>query len=200
MNLACAAATEPRLLPDPAVVYDENGQRELAPHTDGCLVSFNILLSDPADFDGGGTHFLDLAPPDDPDADPAIARDAQARAANPPDTGIVAYSAQGDAVVHSAKLTHAARPVVRGQRLVLVGFADTPGPRADQKADAVRSVYLISVKEGFDDARLDDAITAVTQAGGSVLQRAAHDKFKTLSALAFVDVELDGPVHIAGGN
>merc|ERR1712196_74923 len=35
----------------------EGGQNKLAIHQDDALISFNILLSDPSDFEGGGTYF-----------------------------------------------------------------------------------------------------------------------------------------------
>ena len=37
--------------------YDAAGQGGLATHTDDSELSFNLLLSDPADFGGGGTSF-----------------------------------------------------------------------------------------------------------------------------------------------
>ena len=39
------------------VRYDAAGQGGLATHTDDSELSFNLLLSEPADFDGGGTSF-----------------------------------------------------------------------------------------------------------------------------------------------
>ena len=39
------------------VRYDAAGQGGLATHTDDSELSFNLLLSDPADFGGGGTSF-----------------------------------------------------------------------------------------------------------------------------------------------
>ena len=39
------------------VRYDAAGQGGLATHTDDSELSFNLLLSDPTDFDGGGTSF-----------------------------------------------------------------------------------------------------------------------------------------------
>ena len=39
------------------VRYDAAGQGGLATHTDDSELSFNLLLSEPADFEGGGTSF-----------------------------------------------------------------------------------------------------------------------------------------------
>ena len=39
------------------VKYDQRGQRELAVHRDNGLLTFSLLLSDPTDFEGGGTLF-----------------------------------------------------------------------------------------------------------------------------------------------
>jgi hypothetical protein len=54
-------------LPDPSklrvadgfvVKYDaQGGQKELKPHRDGSVLSFNIALNPSSDFDGGGTWF-----------------------------------------------------------------------------------------------------------------------------------------------
>ncbi|KAJ3117032.1 hypothetical protein HDU96_008076 [Phlyctochytrium bullatum] len=38
-------------------------QRGLEPHTDGCLLSFNISLSNPDEYESGGTLFCDLPDP-----------------------------------------------------------------------------------------------------------------------------------------
>ena len=73
-------------------------------HTDGSVFSFNILLSDPTDFDGGGTRF-----------------EAGGAALSPPRAG--------GAVVHSGKVRHAGAPIARGERLLLVGFVSAePAP------------------------------------------------------------------------
>lgn len=65
-------------------------------HRDGSVLSFNLLLNDPTEFDGGGTYFQH--------DDSTIPID------------------QGQVVVHSGKWLHAGVPVTRGVRLILVGF------------------------------------------------------------------------------
>ena len=73
-------------------------QPSLALHTDGSVFSFNLVLSDPqADFDGGGTEFED------------------GRLLRPP---------RGGAAVHSGQVLHGGAAIVRGERLLLVGFVD----------------------------------------------------------------------------
>eukprot|EP00928_Gymnodinium_smaydae_P055480 TRINITY_DN39003_c0_g1_i1.p1 TRINITY_DN39003_c0_g1~~TRINITY_DN39003_c0_g1_i1.p1 ORF type:complete len:408 (+),score=68.68 TRINITY_DN39003_c0_g1_i1:138-1226(+) len=73
-------------------------QAGLALHRDGSIISFNILLNDPADFDGGGTYI---------------------------EVDDCTYSiSQGDCFVHSGKLRHGGHPVTRGERYVLVAFVD----------------------------------------------------------------------------
>lgn len=75
------------------------GERaELALHCDGSVLSFNVLLNDASEFDGGGTYFEA--------------------------SGETIYITQGDAVAHSGKVRHAGAPVVAGKRLILVGFLD----------------------------------------------------------------------------
>jgi hypothetical protein len=74
----------------------EGGQRELSVHRDGALMTFSLLLNDPAEFTGGGTYFEE--------------------------SGRVYRPAQGVAVVHSGKLRHGGFPITGGTRYVLVGF------------------------------------------------------------------------------
>ena len=71
-------------------------QRDLSLHRDGSTFSFNILLSEPSAFEGGGTFF-----------EP---------------TGLVARPSQGGAVCHSGQVRHSGVPISRGERYLLVGF------------------------------------------------------------------------------
>ena len=80
------------------VKYDLLKQNELKLHRDGSLVSFNILLNDASEFEGGGTYFKHL--------DKVI--------------GIE----KGDCVIHSGKVLHAGHPITSGERYILVGFLD----------------------------------------------------------------------------
>ena len=83
------------------VYYDGDtpgAQNSVGPHRDGSVLSFNVLLNEPAAFDGGGTWF--------------------------DHTQQTHYIGQGDALVHSGKLRHAGMPVTRGKRFILVGFVD----------------------------------------------------------------------------
>mmetsp|Transcript_47977 Transcript_47977/g.102735 ORF Transcript_47977/g.102735 Transcript_47977/m.102735 type:complete len:409 (+) Transcript_47977:49-1275(+) len=80
------------------VRYSAMGQSGLALHRDGSLISFNILLNEPTDFDGGGTF---------------IEADNKAY-----------QIGRGDCFVHSSKLRHGGNPITRGERYVLVGFID----------------------------------------------------------------------------
>ena len=77
------------------VKYKDNEQNYLDMHRDGSFLSFNILLSDAADFEGGGTYF---------------------------DDGLTAYLEQGDILIHSSKIKHAGLPITKGTRYLLVGF------------------------------------------------------------------------------
>jgi hypothetical protein len=71
-------------------------QRDLTIHTDGSLFSFNLLLGEPSDFDGGGTFF-----------------EPTKRTVSPP---------RGGAVAHSGHVRHGGAPISRGVRHLLVGF------------------------------------------------------------------------------
>jgi hypothetical protein len=77
------------------VKYDANFQNELKIHPDNSEISINILLSDPADFDGGGTYFED---------------------------GIVSRLEKGDMLIHRGKTKHSGVSITRGKRYILVGF------------------------------------------------------------------------------
>jgi hypothetical protein len=77
------------------VKYKFNEQNYLEIHKDGSFLSFNILLSNPNDFDGGGTYF---------------------------DDGLIMKPDQGDLIIHSSKIKHSGLPITKGTRYLLVGF------------------------------------------------------------------------------
>lgn len=79
------------------VKYDaEGGQRELKPHRDGSVLSFNIALNPATEFEGGGTWFSSI--------DDAVKID------------------QGEIVTHSSGLLHGGHGITSGKRYILVGF------------------------------------------------------------------------------
>lgn len=82
------------------VKYDatSGGQCALDVHRDGALVTFNILLSDPAEFEGGGTFVEPL--------------------------NKVVHLAQGFALLHCGHLRHGGQAITFGKRYLLVGFLD----------------------------------------------------------------------------
>ncbi|CAO3598528.1 unnamed protein product [Absidia cylindrospora] len=92
------------------VRYNSQAQQGLAPHTDGCLMSFTILVNPPAEFDGGGTQFFIASPRKAESEDSVI---------------VVRPTHQGDAVHHDACIKHQGLDITRGQRILLVGFVDT---------------------------------------------------------------------------
>jgi predicted 2-oxoglutarate/Fe(II)-dependent dioxygenase YbiX len=77
------------------VKYHQDFQSELEIHKDDSFVTFNILLSDKNDFEGGGTFFYD---------------------------GIISNINQGDMIVHSGKIKHSGLAITKGTRYVLVAF------------------------------------------------------------------------------
>ena len=91
------------------VNYEMSGQRELSLHEDTSLLSFNCLLSDVSDFEGGGLCV------------PAINR--------------LIHLNQGEAIVHSGQWLHAAQPITSGRRVVLVGFLGHCGIDHEALAD-----------------------------------------------------------------
>lgn len=83
----------------------------LEAHRDGSLLSFTITLSDPDEFEGGGTFFDAL-----PDVEPSTPVFCKG--------GVVRPLRAGDGVLHSGKLLHGADVVRSGKRTVLVGFVE----------------------------------------------------------------------------
>jgi hypothetical protein len=77
------------------VKYDANRQSSLDLHADYSEVSTNILLSDPKDFEGGGTYFEDE---------------------------ITTYLEKGDALIHSGRTKHSGLNITKGKRYILVAF------------------------------------------------------------------------------
>lgn len=95
-------ATKLRLADGFVVKYDAaGGQRELKPHRDGSVLSFNIALNPASEFEGGGTWFASL--------DDAIKID------------------QGEMVTHSSALLHGGHGITSGKRYILVGFVILEG-------------------------------------------------------------------------
>jgi len=77
------------------VKYKHDEQNFLEMHSDGTIISFNILLSEQNDFEGGGTCF---------------------------DDGLVIKSEQGDLIIHNGIIKHSGLPITQGTRYLLVGF------------------------------------------------------------------------------
>ena len=80
------------------VKYEYNKQNNLEKHLDGSLFSFNILLNDPNDFEGGGTRFY-------------YKNDI-----------ISCENTKGGLIIHSGKVYHEGIPITKGIRYILVGF------------------------------------------------------------------------------
>lgn len=78
------------------VKYDATRQNKLEYHKDGSHISFNILLNDETDFEGGGTKFEN--------------------------TQDVVKLSQGDMLFHCSKLKHCGLPISFGKRYLLVCF------------------------------------------------------------------------------
>lgn len=79
------------------VKYDLYSQKSLIAHKDGTHLSFNIMLSDTNDYEGGGTYF---------------------------DDGLTYYLNPGDVLVHSGFINHGSHDITKGERFVLVVFFD----------------------------------------------------------------------------
>lgn len=79
------------------IKYTAEGQPGLAEHIDNSELSFNLLLSPPDAFEGGGTR---IAPAED----------------------VVIFPRQGEMLSHYGGLRHAGMPVSSGTRYILAGF------------------------------------------------------------------------------
>lgn len=79
------------------VKYTESNQSFLEMHRDGSFISFNILLNNASEFEGGGTCFED---------------------------NLIIHLQQGDMAIHSGLIKHSGLPVLRGTRYILVGFVN----------------------------------------------------------------------------
>ena len=133
-------------------------QRELSMHTDGSIFSFNILLNDPTDFDGGGTYF-----------EP---------------TAMTAREARGTAIGHSGQVRHSGLAITRGERYLLVGFigcATYPYSLSDAAA-AARDAFC---KFGDGAWRRDDDLVVprpLEQQGASRVPCRVHHGESSIAA------------------
>lgn len=84
------------------VKYDANNQNKLKKHRDGSAFSFNILLSDPKNFQGGGTKFY-------------------YKEENEENEEII-MNEKGSLIIHSGFIEHEGIEITKGQRYILVGF------------------------------------------------------------------------------
>lgn len=99
------------------VKYDASaGQRQMAPHRDGAVFSFNVALNDLDEYEGGGTYFR------------ALGRDGS--------VGVL-RSPKGHVLAHSSALMHAGAEVKAGVRYILVAFCTI----APEYAGWARSFY-----------------------------------------------------------
>ena len=80
------------------VKYDAAGQNHLNLHRDSSDLSFILLLSNPSDFEGGGTFY-----------------ELQKKTVT---------HQQGDLTIHCGKLRHAGVAITKGTRYILIGFME----------------------------------------------------------------------------
>ena len=96
---SCPALGRPGSLTKPGASVA--GQRGLDGHVDASMLSMVLQLNSTADFDGGGTRFEHVGV-----------------------RGLVCQPEQGTAVLFLGKIFHAAQPILRGKRYVLVALID----------------------------------------------------------------------------
>jgi hypothetical protein len=131
-----------------AVRYEPHGQPSLSMHRDSTMFSFNILLNEAADFEGGGTCFAEpalllewpnagrgLLHADDPTLAPSRNAAGAPGEGEAPTVGEarLVQGQRGDCVVHCGQLLHGAASVTSGTRFVLVCFvAERPSRHQGQ--------------------------------------------------------------------
>ena len=97
-------------------------------HADGSLFTFNLLLTDPSSFEGGGTIFT-----------------------HPGGDGHTVTVPRGAALVHSGGRVHGGREITQGTRNLLVGFMGLPRQTPDRPRDGPFSpnACAVAARESF---------------------------------------------------
>jgi len=192
-------------------------QDRLAAHRDGNLLSFSILLSDPAHFAGGGLRFHSLGPScaactamrsvgtavTEPAAtlstvcesvDQGLAmRAAAERCAMCQGVGRLPIPGvqRGDLTMHCGKLLHDAAPVVHGCRVVVVGFVIVSSPRIDASfVDTSPLANTSSVGSWADHEVLGAALLTPP---GSPRQSESRSESQCVVGAAVADAGMAGP-------
>jgi len=88
-----------------------DGQRGLARHRDGSFTSFNLMLSNPTDYEGGGTRFDSCGPQKCAPLAPGM-----------PDDRPLYRVPKGSMLVHGGGNFHEGVPVTAGSRYIVAGF------------------------------------------------------------------------------
>jgi hypothetical protein len=103
------------------VKYSVDGQRKLDIHRDVSVISFNVLLNEATDFDGGGTKFC------------MINKEAHIQ--------------KGEVVMHSGALYHIGKEITRGKRYIMVGFIGIKGDIVNRQIREETRKRLVSDEE-----------------------------------------------------
>jgi hypothetical protein len=91
------------------VKYDAEQQSELEKHTDGSIFSFNILLNDESEFEGGGTIFY-------------TNNNEPFNTMNNTINQTLVKNKKGGLLIHPGIVFHSGNKITKGKRYVLVGF------------------------------------------------------------------------------
>jgi len=113
------------------VKYDTDGQSSLNIHRDSSVLSFVCLLSDPEDFEGGGTYYEHY----DKTVKPG----------------------KGDVLFHCGKIRHGGNKITSGKRFILIGFFDVVSESirdgvAEEKTGTKELSNSVSDKRAIDYA------------------------------------------------
>ena len=103
------------------VKYEAGGQPGLGPHVDDSELSFNLLLSDPSGFEGGGTRFCDV-PLGEAEGETDEAESARRSGDREGSRGVTVRPGRGEVITHYGRLPHEGVPITRGTRYIVAGF------------------------------------------------------------------------------
>jgi 2OG-Fe(II) oxygenase superfamily. len=154
------------------VRYDGEGQQSLGMHTDGCHISFNVLLND--DFEGGGTRFHNTKDDSHQDANPK----------------------PGNVLINNAMVLHEGLPTTKGTRYILVGFmyVDVKDPWSGVKKHVSWfSTYLsipwltVVLKEALEIKSQTQAAAAAAAASRSNRDERNHQGSKDALILSLIN-------------
>ena len=116
-------------------------------HADDSELSFNLLLSEPSSFEGGGTSFITNL--DELAQTPGMALDDAKDVAR-------VCPQRGEMLSHFGRLYHAGTPVTRGTRHILAGFVGVESLAANWRVLRPQTMGPTEADEGEEEDDEDE--------------------------------------------